>query len=243
MKNIPIPRIHTYKELSHRINQIDIGELSDVRETLCIGIDDECKFSRRYRDLLQPLLKMAQFYLSANNKRDKLNWFGKQEGSFKVAISRDGAPFHKDDQALAQLVSFLNCGRRVCSSAAKILLFGANWRLWTCLQICGNAKSSNEKNRRKLYSIQVDGKEKIVSFQFKLPPNDMKYMAFLVGELSISCMLPFSICRYQKGRCQQSSRKFWLKTWKHMASMEVGWKSKSSCCCWKEESRAAQVNT
>lgn len=127
MKNIPIPRIHTYKELSHRINQIDIGELSDVRETLCIGIDDECKFSRRYRDLLQPLLKMTQFYLSANNKRDKLNWFGKQEGSFKVAIGRDGAPFQKDDQALAQLVSFLNCGRRVCSSAAKILLFGANW--------------------------------------------------------------------------------------------------------------------
>jgi len=37
MKNIPVPRLLTYKELLHRINQIDIGELSDVRETLCNG--------------------------------------------------------------------------------------------------------------------------------------------------------------------------------------------------------------
>lgn len=36
-----------------------------------------------------------------------------------------------------------------------------------------------------LYSIQVDGKEKIVSFQFELLPNDMKYLAFLAAELSI----------------------------------------------------------
>lgn len=109
MKNIPVPRLLTYKELLHRINQIDIGELSDVRETLCNGIDEECKFNGKYRDLLQLLFKMAQFYLSANNKRrDKLNWFGKQESSFKVAMGGDGAPFKKDDQALAWLVSFLN---------------------------------------------------------------------------------------------------------------------------------------
>ena len=93
----------------HKINQIDIGELSDVRETLCNGIDEECKFNGKYCDLLQLLFKMAQFYLSANSKRmDKLNWFGKQEGSFKLAIGGDGAPFGKDDQALAWLVSFLN---------------------------------------------------------------------------------------------------------------------------------------
>ena len=45
---------------------------------------------------------MAQFYLSANNyRKDKLNWFGTQEGTFKVAIVGDGTPFGKDDQALA----------------------------------------------------------------------------------------------------------------------------------------------
>ena len=50
---------------------------------------------------------MAKFYLSVNKQRkDELNWFGKQEGSFKVAIGGDGAPFGKDDQALSWLVSF-----------------------------------------------------------------------------------------------------------------------------------------
>ena len=189
MKTIPVPRILTYKELLHRINQIDIGELSDVRETLCNGIDEECKFNGKYRHLLQLLFKMAQFYLSANNsRRDKLNWFGKQEGSFKVAIGGDGAPFGKDDQALAWLVSFLNCGQRVCSSAENFLLFGAN-----CSEDCEPVRRYvtmlRDQMRRiegNLYSIQVDGKEKIVSFQFELLPNDMKYLAFLAGELSIS---------------------------------------------------------
>ena len=41
---------------------------------------------------------MAQFYLRANNyRKDKLNWFGTQEGTFKVAIAGDGTPFGKDD--------------------------------------------------------------------------------------------------------------------------------------------------
>lgn len=165
MKNIPVPRLLTYKELWHRINQIDIGELSDVRETLCNGIDEECKFNGKYRDLLQVLFKMAQFYLSANNKRrDKLNWFGKQEGSFKVAIGGDGAPFGKDDQALAWLVSFLNSGQRVCSSAENFLLFGAN-----CSEDCEPVRryvtmlrDQMTRIEGNLYSIQVDGKEKIV---------------------------------------------------------------------------------
>ena len=57
---------------------------------------------------------MAKFYLTVNKQRkDKLDWFGEREGSFKVAIGGDGAPFGKDDQALAWLVSFLNCGKHV----------------------------------------------------------------------------------------------------------------------------------
>ena len=56
MKNIPVPRFLTYKELLHRMNQIDIGELSVVRETLCNGIDEECKFSGKYWVLLQAII-------------------------------------------------------------------------------------------------------------------------------------------------------------------------------------------
>ena len=209
MKNTAVPRLLTYKELLHRINQIDIGELSDARETLR-GIDEECKFSGKYQDLLQLLFKMAQFYLSANNKRrDKFNWFGKQEGSFKVAIGGDGAPFGKDDQALAWVFSFLNCGQHVCSSAENVLLFGANCSedcepLYRYVTMLGDQMRRIEGN---LYAIQVDGKEMIVSFQFELLPNDMKYLAFLARELSISsCYFsPFADIRKEDDNKVQGS--------------------------------------
>ena len=39
---------------------------------------------------------------------------------------------------------------------------------------------------KKTYPIQVNGKEVVLSFKFELLPNDIKYLAFLAGELSIS---------------------------------------------------------
>ena len=127
MKNISVPRLFTYKSLLQRINEIDMGMLYDVRGTLCGGLDEESKVNGKYRDLQELLILMAKFYLTVNKQRkDKVDWFGEREGSFKVAIGGDGAPFGKDDQALAWLVSFLNCGKRVCSSGENFLLFGAN---------------------------------------------------------------------------------------------------------------------
>ena len=122
---------------------------------------------------------MAQFYLSANNyRKDKLNWFGTQEGTFKVAIAGDGTPFGKDDQALAWLVSFLNCGQRVCSSAENFLLIGAN-----CSEDCEPVRRYVVLLERqmteiegKMISVETDGKKKFASFQFELLPNDMKYI-------------------------------------------------------------------
>lgn len=105
-----------------------------------------------------------------------------------MATGGDGAPFEKDDQALAWLVSFLNCGQRVCSSAENFLLFRAN-----CSEDCEPVRryvtmlrDQMTRIEENLYFIKVDGKEKIVSFQFELLPNDMKYLAFLAGELTIS---------------------------------------------------------
>lgn len=56
------------------------------------------------------------FYLTANKNRvHKLCRFGEGVGSFKVTIEGDETPFVKDDQAVAWLVSFLNCSKHVCS--------------------------------------------------------------------------------------------------------------------------------
>ena len=127
MQNVHIPRLLTYQKLVREINKIDIGTLHDVRETLCDGLWEEEKVDGKYRDLLQYLLRLAKFYLFVNKQRtDKLEWFGEGEGSFKVAIGGDGAPFGKDDQALAWLVSFVNCGKRISSPEENHLLFGAN---------------------------------------------------------------------------------------------------------------------
>ncbi|KAK2562638.1 hypothetical protein P5673_014329 [Acropora cervicornis] len=158
-------------------------------ETLCIGLDEERKVNGKYRDLQELLILMAKFYLTVNKQRkDKLDWFGEREGTFKVAIGGDGAPFGKDDQALAWLVSFLNCGKRVCSSGENFLLFGAN-----CSEDCEPVsrcvtmlKGQMTQIEKKTYPIQVNGKEVVLSFKFELLPNDMKYLAFLAGELSIS---------------------------------------------------------
>ena len=189
MKNIPVPKLFTYKNLLRRINEIDIGELHDVRETLCNGLSEEDKVDGKYRDLIQLLISMAKFYLKANkHRKDKLNWFGEQEGAFKVALGGDGAPFGKDDQALAWLVSFLNCGKRVCCSEENFLLFGAN-----CSEDCEPVRRYVTMLRERMseiegktYNIDIDGKEITLSFKIELFPNDMKYLAFLGGKLTIS---------------------------------------------------------
>ena len=121
-------------------------------------------------------------------RKDKLDWFGEGEGAFKVAIGGDGAPFGKDDQAVAWLVSFLNCRTRVCSPAENFLLFGAN-----CSEDCEPVCQYTTLLREEVtaiegnpYSVEVEGNKVSVSFHFELLPNDMKYLAFLGGELTIS---------------------------------------------------------
>ena len=110
-KGIPVARLFIYQKLMETVNQIYIGDLYDVREILCNSLDEEHQLNGKFRKLLQLLLKMAHFYLNANNYRvGKLDWFAEGEGSFKVAIGGDGAPFGKDDQAVVWLVSFLNVG-------------------------------------------------------------------------------------------------------------------------------------
>ena len=124
VKKIPVPRLFTYQKLMARVNQINIGDLYDVKEVLCQGLSEEYQVNGKFRNLQQLLLKMAQFYLSINKyRKDKLDWFGEGEGAFKVAIGGDGAPFGKDDQPVAWLVSFPNCRTRVCSPAENFLLF------------------------------------------------------------------------------------------------------------------------
>lgn len=200
MKSCLIPKLMPYMQLMAKVNAINIGRLHDVRETLCVGLDDVDKVDGKYRNLAELLLRLGQFYLEVNKHRvDKLNWFGNEVGSFKVAIGGDRAPFGKDDTAISWLVSLVNCGTRVCSHEENVLLLGANCKE-DCEPIrryvCKLADEMNEVEKKTL-SVNVDGKDITVSFSFEMFPNDMKYLAFLAGELSNSAKY-FSSFAYVK---------------------------------------------
>ncbi len=100
IEGIPIPKIIPYKELISKVNEINIGNLFSVRDTLCGDLPDELKVDGVYRNLEELLLSVAQFYLEVDSYRgedDRLCWLGGEVGEFKVAIGGDGAPFGKWD--------------------------------------------------------------------------------------------------------------------------------------------------
>ena len=187
IEGIPIPEIIPYKELISKINEINIGNLFSVRDTLCGDLPDELKVDGVYRNLEELLLSVAQFYLEVDSYRgedDRLCWLGGEVGEFKVAIGGDGAPFGKWDESMSWLVSFLNAGPRVASPNDNFLLFGANCKE-THEAVIRFAKLLNEQClaiESKTYTLC----EKTVKFTFELVPSDMKFLAFINGELSNS---------------------------------------------------------
>ena len=161
------------------MEEINIGTLHSV-EDLCENSDD--KINGFYRNLQEYLPRLAEFYLKVY-KEDDFDWFG-SPFTFKVAIGGDGAPFGKNDQSCAWLVSFLNIGKRFLSSEDNFLIFGAN-----CSENCtavekyvSNILSDMSYFEKNIFSI--NGKN--VKFEFSELPNDMKMLCFLAGELSNS---------------------------------------------------------
>ena len=64
MRNGPVRK--SWSSLQ-RINDIDMGMLHNVRETLCIGLDEERKVNGKYRDLQELFILMAKFYFTRSH--------------------------------------------------------------------------------------------------------------------------------------------------------------------------------
>ena len=180
ISNCSIPALVPYYKLATFMEEINIGTLHSVQENLCGDSGD--KINGFFRDLKDYLPQLAEFYLKVYKEVD-FNWFGKPF-TFKVAIGGDGAPFGKNDQSCAWLVSFLNVGKRFLSNEDNFLIFGAN---------CSESCVPVEKYVAKLVSditylennvFKVNDKN--VKFEFSELPNDMKMLCFLGGELSNS---------------------------------------------------------
>ena len=85
-------------------------------------------------------------------------------------------------------MSFLNCSLRVSSHEENFLLLGT-YCSEDCKPIRRYVAKLNDKLKeieKKTFPVNVDGKDIKVTFSFHIFPNDMKYLAFLAGELPIS---------------------------------------------------------
>ena len=114
-----------YTELAHEINKIGIGKLNNLSSRS----SDYDKIPGVYREPINFILRLAKFYLKVNEKRtDKLKSFKsflcktRDSFLFAIAIGGNGAP----GTDMSVLVSFLNVGERLASSAEQFLLFGAD---------------------------------------------------------------------------------------------------------------------
>ena len=105
--------------------------------------------------------------------------FGSEPYHFRVAI---GAPFGKDDEATAWLISFLNVGDQIASERECFLLAGANCSESHILMITYCQKLMAEIGN--IENQICDGGENFqVKFTFDLVPSDMKWASFFSGEL------------------------------------------------------------
>ena len=182
-KGIKIPALLSWPKLVSFIRSINTGELKDVKDDFCSDLEDDDKVEGKYRDLKDLLINLAEFYLNLNDfNAIKLLWFKGRMYVFEVAVGADGAPFGKDDEATAFLVSFVNVGTRVASCNDNFLAFGANCHETHPYAVKFAKKSLADITYIEGKSFSVLGND--VPFSFSLVPADLKWTASFSGELN-----------------------------------------------------------
>lgn len=207
-----IPNLVPYANLAKRIREIDIGELIPIDGTLDYeDIDEDEKGFGYYRNLCTYLPRLAEFYLRVNKDRlDKLIEFGcgQMESSilFLFSVGGDEAPL----AGTSFLVSFLNAGKRVCSSFENFLIFGGNVKENGIIvqryveKLILDIKYLESRS----FEINIDNKIYHVEFKLELLPNDMKMLAFLAGELTNAAHYFCTFANVNKDNIKDINRAF-----------------------------------
>lgn len=226
-----LPKLLPYKDLMKFIKSIDIGVLKPIPQAEQIVNQDDPNVTDQvsgcFLDLEARLLQLAELYLSMHKITPILSWFGKAPGTFLVAIGADGAPFGKDNEATAWLVSFLNLGNRISSCDDNFLILGANCKedhpamIKYATQIRGEIALIESKQ------YQIQGHDIAIKFKFELIPSDMKWLATFSGELSNSATYPSSFANVKqddlknvKGTLGEESTCTW-KPWSYDQRVKV----------------------
>ncbi|XP_028417825.1 uncharacterized protein LOC114542490 [Dendronephthya gigantea] len=236
MKGCKVPKLMEYKKVRRFVNSVDIGELKEIPRANHSALDKqqqsddessgEHAVSGCYRELESFLLKIASLYLVLDNAQPGfLNWFGLRKGMFQVSIGADGAPFGKYNQATAWLVSFLNVADRVASCDENYLICGANCseEHQSMIEYGKLLRKEMEIIEKKTYLIEGIS----ISFSFELLPADMKWLAFISGELPNSATYFSSFANVSESEKSQMGKTFgstsddYFQPWDYQKRLEV----------------------
>lgn len=187
MSGVGIPRILPYDKLINFISSLDIGTLHDMSK-YCNDLPDSEQVEGKFRDLEDLLLRIAKMYLTIENnfefEEQLLEWFGEEKGSFKVTLGADGAPFGKESEATAWLISFINVTSHVYCCNDNFLLCGSNCKEDhpAMVRFANDLINTITEIESKVYKDIVEDVN--ITFKFDLIPSDMKWIAFFAGELN-----------------------------------------------------------
>lgn len=182
MANTRLPKILPYDKLISFVNGTDIGNVKDIKD-FCYDLDADEVVKGAYREIQPFLLQLTDMYVCLDQTSPFLLHFGSEPYHLRVALGADGAPFGKDDEATAWLVSFLNVGQQIASENDNFILAGAN---------CDEGHISMRRYAQKLVSdiASIEGKsfylpvsKASAKFSFELIPSDMKWASTFSGEL------------------------------------------------------------
>ena len=186
MPGVPLPKLLPYDKLMQFVKSVDIGNVRDMEEDFCSDLEEDEQVHGVYRELEEYLLELAKMYIHIDQGETFLLHFSCEPFHFRVAVGADGAPFGKDDEATAWLISFLNVGERIASESENFLIAGAN---------CSESHVAMIRYARKLVSdiayvekqnYSLPDSDHVLKFTFELVPADMKWAATFCGEISNS---------------------------------------------------------
>ena len=102
-----------------------------MKSEFCGNLGEDEQVKGAFRQLEDFLLELENLYIHVDKVLSKegppfFHHFNEAPYQFKEAIGADGAPFGKNDDATAWLLSFINAGERIASHNENFLLAGAN---------------------------------------------------------------------------------------------------------------------
>ena len=176
-----------YDKLIAFVKSVDIDNIKDFSDAFCQGLEAfEDPVSGSYRDLCSYLLVLAELYILIDQALGS-NSFIRHFGSlpiyhFRVALGADGAPFGKEEEATAWLVSFINAAQHIQSENDNFIICWAN---------CSEGHIGMQRYAKKLVSEISDIEKQsytvagyLVRFSVELIPSDMKWLSIMSGELN-----------------------------------------------------------